>query len=462
MLKKCRIYILLLFLAAPGILCAEDTIQANQPIAEETIVLPSERSLTDSLNEQKTRVLKNKIEEYIASQSTHIPHRSFWEKSTRFFYQFLVDLNVRVLPDRWHPFIHSVIDIIFNVPLLVILLLLSCTLIANVIMVSVILLLVTYYKRTREGYLEKLNKRYEGILTNYLFYETSMPDTLKELKKNKSSLGRTLLIDIFFNYQRNLSGEYRDRILDLYKEMKLYKVSQKRMRSIHTYKRVKGIRELANMYPSGAKSLILRYVKDRNRMVRSEAQIAFTYLDEDTSFSFLDDLDRHLSTWVQLNMLNYVKLHERDVPSFRKWINSPNNDVQDFSIRMMNYFQQSENSADLIRMLNHPNPQTRYYVYQTIRHLSLFEGKEPAKSQFESEIANNRFEILRIVCDLGTESDFDFLIGILKADDVRMKILACKAFFRMGEAGKAFLKEYSESEDFDLKRYIEHIKDPRN
>ena len=462
MCKNLIIYLMLILLtgAMPGF--SQEPVEPNTQVVEETVAVDKTQVNSESSEANNNEALKARVSNYLDKKAEKIPHHTFWERARTFFHNLLYSASERIFPLSWQAFLKSVIDIVFAIPLLIILLLLSFTFIVNVVIVTVILVIVSYYKKAREVYKENLNRRFEDLLTKYLFYDLSLEEVLKELKQVKTTLGRDLLIDIFFNYQRNLSGEYRDRILELYNKLELFKISSRKMKSAHTYKRVKGIRELANMYPVGAKALILKYVKDKNYLVRSEAQIAYAYLDEDTSFGFLNDMDQKLSAWVQLNILNYVKLHERNVPSFHHWIDSSNNDVQDFAIRMIDYFQQSENSEHLIRKMDHPNEQTRGYVYKAIRHLNLFEGKESAKERYEDETIDNKISILKIIRDLGDEGDFSFLIGVLKSENIQLKMQAVEAFYQMGESGRAFLKEYSESEDFDLKRFVEHIKDQRN
>jgi len=373
-----------------------------------------------------------------------------------------IDFLITFAPVSWQAFLSSVFDIIFLVPLLVILLFLSFTFSLNVFIVTFILVGVNIFKHAREAYKEKLNSRYEEILTQYLFYDMKQADVLGQLNQTKGRLGRDLLIDIFLNYHRNLSGEYRERILELYEKMSLFRNSERKIRSVHAHKRVKGIRELASMYPQGAQKLILKYFSDKSPLVRNQAQIAYAYLEEDKSFGFLDHLEQKLSPWVQLNILNHIKLHEREVPSFDKWIDSPNNDVQDFSIRMIDYFQQSENAPHLIRKLDHPNEQTRSYVYNAIRHLNLFDAKQQVKEKYEQETLQNKLEILKIFRDLGDAGDFDFLASVLKEEDLDLKKAACKAFFMIGDSGALFLREYCETENAELKHYIEHVKDQRN
>ncbi len=451
--------VLLLFAGISGSMAQELN---SAPEKETRIEQVVPRSYSDSLNVEKTKAIRDKVEGYIDRTMTRIPHRNFWDRAILVFHNGFYKLVKTILPTRWHDYALEVIDIIFAIPLLVMLLILSGVFIINVVIVSLVLIIVSFFKRGREAYKEQMNQKLEDLFTQFLFYDLPEEEIVSELQKINSELGRTILIDIFINYQRNLSGEYRDRILGLYDKLQLYKISEKRTRSLHTYKRVKGIRELANMYPTGAREFILRYVTDKNDRVRSEAQIAYAYLDKDASFDFLDSLEQRLSTWAQLNILNHVKLHERNVPSFSKWVNSPNPDVENFSIRMMDYFQQNENAEQIIEKLNNPSEVTRNNVYKAIRHLNLLEAKEPVKQRYAEETYENKIEILRILADFGDESDLDFLKSLLSESGTQLKKLVCKAIYQLGPVGRDFLTEQSETDNVELHNFIEHIKDQRN
>lgn len=451
--------IILLFL---GI--SESRAQENSAVPENVVTVEeaAPQTYADSLNARKKTAIRERVEQYIDNTMEQIPHRSFWDRARASMHSGFFRAIDFALPDSWKEQARSVIDIIFDVPLLVLLLLLGFVFIFNVFLVSLILILVSFYKQARESYQVRLNAQLEDTFTRFLFYDLPEEEAIAELSKVNTDLGKTLLIDIFVNYQRNLSGEYRDRILALYEKLELYKISEKRTRSIHTYKRVKGIRELANMYPAKAKEFILKFVQDKNDRVRTEAQIAYAYLDSEASFDFLDNLDQPLSTWAQLNILNHVKLHERQVPSFSRWIDSPNEDVEIFSIRMMDYFQQSENAEQIIHKLDHASETVRNYAYKAIRHLNLLEAKAIVQGKYAEETYENKIEILRATAELGDESDLEFLKPMLKEDGIQLKILACKAIYSIGPAGKEFLAEYSETDDVELQNYIEHIKDQRN
>lgn len=403
-----------------------------------------------------------KVEQYIERTEEKMPHRSFWQQCCDELHQFLLVTSEQFFSPSIYKYVAYVLQVVFDIPVLILLIFLSLAFILNIFVVSVCLVAISFYKNGRELYKKKLNDELEQMLTEYLFYDADEERIVHKLKAVNSQTGKNVLVEILFNYQYNLSGEYRERILDLYKKLELYKMSEKRISSFYSHKRILGIRELANMYPSGAKNLIQKYVRDKNDMVRGEAQIAYAYLDKEASFDFLDELESPLSKWVQLHILNYVKLHEREVPSFDGWLGSSNNDVQDFSIRMINYFQQKENADLLLKMLDHLNPETRAYVYQAILGLNLYEAKAEILKRYEHETHKNKVEILRVLDVLADSSDIDFLAGIIRSDDVRLKLEATRVLYHLGDTGKAFLKEYSEAEDLSLNKYVEYIKDVRN
>ncbi|MGQ8336348.1 HEAT repeat domain-containing protein [Sunxiuqinia sp. A32] len=399
---------------------------------------------------------------YLERKAQRLPHKNFWLQAQDSTKDKLEEIGQKIFGPKAEPIFNYVLEVIFDVPLLIVLSILIFAFVFNVIIVVIIVFVSNLVKNTREKYKAVLRERYEQIVTNYIFEEIDALEAIEKMEKVKTSLGRKTLIEILFNFQNNLSGEYSERILMLYQRLGLQYESIRKISSMFFHKRVLGIRELANMYPSGAKNIIVRYIKDKNDIVRGEAQIAYVYLDEEASFDFLDKLKRPFSLWAQLNSLNFVKLHEKEVPSFDQWIHSPNNDIQDFSIRMINYFQQSENAPHLITLLDHENERTRLYAYQAINSLSYLEAKEIVKGKFEVENKRNKLEIIRLLANIGDDSDFVFFDNLLLTDDIEIRLAVCKTLHELGPSGRNHLEELKENSELDLEKYIEHIKDPRN
>ncbi|MFV0365977.1 MAG: HEAT repeat domain-containing protein [Mangrovibacterium sp.] len=371
---------------------------------------------------------------------------------------FLIGLIDFYIPEHMAPAFKSSVENIIGVPLLTIMLLLTLLFNSVLPIIGSLLFIITFRKEYKIEYKEKLSNQYEERMMEYLFGDLSAKDVALEMRKVKSKLGKDILIENLMNYERNLSGEYADRILLLYRLIGLHRFSIQKIKSRHTDRRVSGIRELSNLYPTGAISIIQNYVNDKNHLVRSEAQIAYAFLDHTASYHFLDNLEQEFSTWTQLNILNYVKLHEQAVPSFQKWLDSPNNDVQDFCIRMIQYFQQAESASDLSTMVYHQNRHTREQIYKAIRALEYTEAKDILIGRYFDEVSHNKLEILRTINVIGNADNIDFLLLALSEENsVEAILLICQILIGYGSSGEQALRNYAEERDQDMFKYINYV-----
>jgi hypothetical protein len=418
----------------------------------------------DSLNQVPETLNVNsfdysdKEEKKVLEENTeHIPHLSYWNKAEDELFQFLKTSINNIFSPQVAQWVIQILDVIYKTPL-IFLVLFSLLFIVNVIAISFILFMTLILKNTWLEYEKRMSSDLEKTVTEYLFREDEADEIIAKLRRYRSRRALNLLIRILFNYLQNLSGESRGKIIELYKILALYKLSIKKTSSWFIYKRVKGIRELSNLYPSHAKKIILRHVEDKNDLVSSEAQIAFAYLDRDTSFTFLDDLHKPFSKWSQLNILNLVRIHARTVPSFDKWLDSANKDVVIFSIRMIHYFQQNENAPFLIRKLQHPDEEVRFYAYRALKRLNYSAAKKVLKANFNTESFRNKIEILKMIGNIGDKDDLMFLKNILEENNVSIRLQTCKTLYSLGEVGEVFLNEFNKEAGWIFSPYIDHIK----
>ncbi|MFV0520838.1 MAG: hypothetical protein ACK5MI_00190 [Mangrovibacterium sp.] len=379
-------------------------------------------------------------------------------KIRHFVRYFLTGLVEFYFPENWSPKLISGIESVVGIPLLAIMLLCTLIFITCIPFIVTSLFIATFRKEYKIQYAGDLYNQYEETMMEYLFGSLSAKEVAKNMRTVKSRLGKDLLIDNLMNYERNLSGEYANRVLALYRLTGLHRFSAKKIKSRRIDRRVKGIRELSNLYPSGALNVIQHYINDKNHLVRSEAQVAYASLDSTASYHFLDDLDKEFSTWTQLNILNYVKLHEQKVPSFLKWIDSPNNDVQIFCICMIQYFQQIENADHLIGMVYHPNRHVREHVYEAIKTLEYIDAKNVLIGRYFDEISYNRYLILQVFEAIGSVENIDFLLLALDEESsTEYRLLICKILLGFGTNGEQALKQYAEERDQDVLKYIDFI-----
>lgn len=373
----------------------------------------------------------------------------------RYFLTGLIDFYI---PKTWAPRFLLSIEHIIESPMMILMLLFTLIFNLTIPIITTGLFVATFRKEYQEEYKKRISTRYEEIMMEYLFGDLSAKEVAKKMRKAKSRLGKDTIIDSLMNYERNLSGEYADRIIILYRLVGLHRFSIKKIKSRKTNRRVSGIRELSNLYPLGALTVIKNCVSDKNHLVRSEAQIAYSFLDPTGSYSFLDNLTLEFSTWTQLNILNYVKLHEQQVPLFQKWLDSPNEDVQIFCIRMIQYFQQIDCAPQLTSMLYHPNRYVREHIYKAIRALDYSDAKNFIIGRYFDEISHNKYEILQTIETIGSVDDTEFLLLALDEESsVNNKLLICKTLINFGESGKQSLIAHAIQNRPELFNYIDYI-----
>src|SRR5690606_12371643 len=99
-----------------------------------------------------------------------------------------------------------------------------------------------------------------------------------------------LFVSVLFNFQKNLSGDLDQKILDVFFRLGLHRDAIRKTQSGSFYNQIVGLSELTNLYPSGAFSIIEGHINDTNNELRAEAQASYVRLNQDEPFGFLHHL----------------------------------------------------------------------------------------------------------------------------------------------------------------------------
>ena len=236
----------------------------------------------------------------------------------------------------------------------------------------------------------------------------------------------------------------------------------KKTKSHSYYHQIIGLRELTNLYPSGALPFIESRINNDNDELRAEAQTSYVRLDLQEPFSFMRKLVKPFTRWTQLTTFYIFKLHKLPEPSFAEYLQSELYNVQNFSLRLITYFQQKENAEEIIKLLDAKLERTRFLAIKAINELGIQEAKPMLKERFEKETYRNKFGIVKALLHFGDVDDFDFLENIIRGKDVSLKIEACRSMYFMNSLGMDNLLRLNQEKELNLEPYIAHIYDPRN
>lgn len=327
-------------------------------------------------------------------------------------------------------------------------------------------LLIFVFSNRRQNYNIRYNdlyrENYESVLLTYILGEATWDETVKRLKNLDKPQNRELLCSILMNFNENLKGSTNRTIPEIFVKLGLHFDAMKQAKSKLFYLKVIGIRKLSHLYPEGAKEIVAGLLNHPDDIIREEAQSAYVRVNPEDPFGFLKILEKPFTRWAQISAFYIFKLHQLQIVSFGKYLESTNKNVRNFSLRMVIFFQQLENTNDIILLLDSPLEMTRGLAIKAVNDLRIYNGKIKLRENFESETQKNKIEIIKALRNIGDEGDFDFLETIIKADNITLKTEACRSLYFMNEMGKERLLNLNNKITNGLELYIAHVTDPRN
>jgi hypothetical protein len=331
------------------------------------------------------------------------------------------------------------------------------------ITVMFILLFIILLNRNRMEREEKLKQflleKYQGMIIDYLYGNTT-PDEFRAIASD--TYRRQVLIDQLIDVSVNLKGDASKKLLGLYKHLGLDRDSISRAHDYRWHRKIKGFRELAFMDIRDANATIYKALNSSNEILRMEAQIALVRLSNEDPFEFLTHLMRPFSLWEQITLHDLIIQHDLPIPSFRKWLDSPNPTVVMFALRMIREFRQTESEDKVRDVIVHSDPAVRQLAVQVAGDMGMRSTCEVMRNIYKTQDYNLCLEILKSIGKMPDSSMIGFLkLVIDKEDDVQLQIEATKAMENIGEEGISALVKLMKSEYKNYSIIIRHVLDRR-
>ena len=249
---------------------------------------------------------------------------------------------------------------------------------------------------------------------------------VRELIKTK--FNRQVLSEILLDLQKDVAGEARENLYDLYKGLGLHYDAYAKLRSWRWEIVSQGILELTQMRVEESYMFIRRFINHRKGVVRKQAQIATVSLKNEGIGYFLDTCRYNISEWQQLKLLDVLRqLEDFSPPRFKIWLTSKNRDVVLFALRLIRYYNQNDANQAIIHLLKHRNSQIKSEAIQCLKEFGVTESIYTLKSTFRKCGIEEKIAILDAIATLGTEKEIEFLKKVEYTDEnfmVRSKALS--------------------------------------
>lgn len=171
-----------------------------------------------------------------------------------------------------------------------------------------------------------LTEFFQTLLAQYLNTESLIErDKIKNriIHVANSRERRQILLNQIIQLYAHFSGSFSDLTKDLYQDLRLYRLSLKKIRSKSWHKKIEGMTELSLMNYRNAINMILPLLKHSNRDVRRHARIATIELQKSKGLKHLSHLSTEMSEWTYLSILSILhrtpfKLNQQEIKELKE------------------------------------------------------------------------------------------------------------------------------------------------
>ena len=329
------------------------------------------------------------------------------------------------------------------------------------------LILLLFTRRIIQTFTLSRNEEYEKNLqkdlVNFLFYEESTATLPPTLSKVNANYKRKILTDKILQLYSNIIGSAAERLHVLYIKQGLDNISIENLKRSRWSVKAVNINMLSKMNIYKAVDKVSGFLNADNYVVRKEAEVAMVNLDREHPFEFLNNKTLPLSDWEQMNMYDALIRNSIKPPEFSRWLNSNNDSVVMFSLKMIRMFRQNDAFDKVLPLLKHTNENVRYQAILTTNAFRKDESVKHLIDIFPNEEFRNKEAIIRGIETLKKTSNIEFLKDLVFNAEMQIKIEATKAIAFIGIAGKRELQDMLNTlNDEQIIEVIKHVLDKRN
>lgn len=319
----------------------------------------------------------------------------------------------------------------------------------------------------------QLKKKYDLLLTGIIYIDDEeLGDENWKREKAKlvahfqkhylhSRFNREVLVEQLLSLHRNFSGTTATVLRNLYLELGLPAKAIAALKTENWSRRAASIRELAQMEIVEAAPMIRKSLTHLSPSLRLEAGIALLKLDKTDPFALLN-AGVELTSWQQLNLLDAIlRTSDIKIPSFKKWLDSPQPSVIVFALVLVDQFKQFEAEQDILLLLAHPDEKVRKQAIICLGNMEAYDAGTMMIDRFDAETPLLKIEIVVALGRISSEEAIDFLKKQLYNESFDIALAAAVALNRSGPGGQHFLKLAGNTEYTRVAAIIKHALDER-
>lgn len=312
----------------------------------------------------------------------------------------------------------------FAIPILVI----------GILFVSFLLLTKRFYNQ----WLFRIKRKYRAIIQQFLI-EIVIHDYNKQEIKSKLKLFRNsipinqkwckiIVINEMIRLRKNIKGEKTTIISMLYKSLKLHKYSSQLINNFRPHKKCIGFYHFQMMKYVKGKQQILPYLNSKNDLIRSNANIAYIAL-LDLSKENLNYIPERISKLNQIKLMDiFFEIKKEYSKNFYFLIHSDKSSLIELGLKIMTYFNNRNESKNIIELLNYPVESVRIEALTAISKLFLKEAEEPILEKITFYSKKAQINCYWCLAEIGSHLTSNYITSTFENSidaDVQLSALYC-------------------------------------
>lgn len=284
-------------------------------------------------------------------------------------------------------------------------------------------------------------------------------DSLRLLRKK---FEQQVIIDVLMEAGRNLTGSSNVVFSELYEKLGLYKVSISATRSVDSFRKAMGIRELAYLSSRSNGSLLSPFLDSRNPNVLQEAILAYILVEKESPLGFIDRLNRPFTRWIQLSAYYTMYFNGIEPPLLRQFLNHHNHQVVLWCLRLVAIYNQVEATREVTRCLTHQDADVQQVAVQVSLVLENWKVKDMLKKRYADEPLRVRLEILKLIRHFADKKDTPFLNSVIGRGTFTEVRESVRILYELDGDSREELHQTISLSPEKLSPFINHVAEPKN
>jgi len=306
-----------------------------------------------------------------------------------------------------------------------------------VFLVSIVMVIV--FRRYRLDRIDfktvQLEDTVDTFLTELIFSEYSEEELklrITGFKKDSLNKNKKLLkfvLKKLLHIKQNVQQMNQEKFILIYEYFGFNKYTNKLLKNRSWERKSEGIMHYQILDYKAKKELIVPFLNDNHRSLRSNALIAVISLSDD-NFDVLDHYQPEITRAEELKILDLIYQKEVSMPTnINSWLKSDNESIVIIAIKLAVRYKYRFNREQLNHLLANDNPLVRKEIILAIRELQLDFANPVLMSHYKIEKSlRNKISIIKTFQKIGDPTTKDYALQLLTKEkdlDLKFEIVNC-------------------------------------